>query len=154
MTCYGERITESLKLGKENTKIIQCKHHPSPPCPLTVSLSATFPYFLNTSRDSDSPTSLGSLFQCLTTLSKKNFFLSSNLNLAWHNLRPLPLILYNADQLGRCALYLPHGLTKALTVHLSPQRQIASFVSEKLGSTVIMPSLNLLQSLGHILKHE
>jgi len=30
--------------------------------------------FLNTSRDGDSTTSLGSLFQCLTTLSVKNFF--------------------------------------------------------------------------------
>ena len=45
------------------------------------------------SRDSDSATSLGSLFQCLTTLLENNFFLISNLNLPWHNLRPFPLVL-------------------------------------------------------------
>jgi len=37
--------------------------------------------FLNTLRDGDLATSLGSLFQCLTTLSVKKFFLMSNLNL-------------------------------------------------------------------------
>ena len=47
--------------------------NPSPPCPLTTSLSATSPQFLNTSRDSDSTTSLGSLCQCPTTLTEKNF---------------------------------------------------------------------------------
>jgi len=35
---------------------------------------------LNPSRDGDSTTALGSLVQCLTTLSAKNFFLTSNLN--------------------------------------------------------------------------
>jgi len=35
---------------------------PSPPCPLTMFLNATSTWFLNTSRDSDSTTSLGSLF--------------------------------------------------------------------------------------------
>lgn len=37
--------------------------NPSPPCPLIISLSAISPCFLSTSRDGDSPTSLGSLFQ-------------------------------------------------------------------------------------------
>jgi len=37
--------------------------------------------FLNTSRDGDSTTSLGILFQFLTTLSVKKFFLISSLNL-------------------------------------------------------------------------
>ncbi|KAK4824542.1 LOW QUALITY PROTEIN: hypothetical protein QYF61_016146, partial [Mycteria americana] len=58
-----------------------------------MSRSATSTRFLNSFRDGDSTTSLGSLFQCLTTLSVKKFFLISNLNLAWHNLRPFPLIL-------------------------------------------------------------
>jgi len=49
--------------------------------------------FFNTSRDGDSSTALGSLVQCLTALSVKKFFLISNLNLPWHNLRPLPLVL-------------------------------------------------------------
>ena len=39
----------------------------------TTSLSATSPHFLNTSRDSDSTTSLGSLCHCLTALSEEMF---------------------------------------------------------------------------------
>ena len=58
-----------------------------------MSLSTTYKQFLNTFRDGDSTTSLGSLFQCLTTFSVNKFFLMSNLNLPWHNLRPFPLIL-------------------------------------------------------------
>ena len=58
-----------------------------------MSWSTTSTRFFNTSRDGDSTTSLGSLFQCLTTVSVKKFFLISNLNFPWHNLRPLPLIL-------------------------------------------------------------
>ena len=48
---------------------------------------------LDTSIDSDSITSLGSLFQCLTNLSEKKFFLLSNLNLPWCNPRPVLLDL-------------------------------------------------------------
>ncbi|KAK4829388.1 LOW QUALITY PROTEIN: hypothetical protein QYF61_003728 [Mycteria americana] len=52
-----------------------------------------FNIFLNLvlDMDGDSTTSLGSLCQCLTTLSMKTFFPISNLNLPWHNLKPLPL---------------------------------------------------------------
>jgi len=57
-----------------------------------MSLSTASKQFLNASRDGYSTTSLGSLFQCLTTLSVKKCFLISNLNLPWHNLRPFPLI--------------------------------------------------------------
>ncbi|KAK4814524.1 hypothetical protein QYF61_021625 [Mycteria americana] len=57
-----------------------------------MSQSATSTRFLNSSRDGDSTTSLGSLFQCLMTLSVKKFFLISNLNLSWSNLRPFPLV--------------------------------------------------------------
>jgi len=39
-----------------------------------MSLSDKSPHVLNTSRDSDSSTSLGSLFQCITTPSENNFF--------------------------------------------------------------------------------
>jgi len=48
---------------------------------------------LNTSRVGDSTTSLGSPFLYLTTLSENNYFLMSNLNLPWRNLRPFPLVL-------------------------------------------------------------
>ena len=61
----------------------------TPPCPLTMALSARSPWFLNTSREGDCATSLGSPFQCLTTLSEKKCFLISNLNLPWYNLRPM-----------------------------------------------------------------
>jgi len=43
----------------------------SSPCPLTTSLSATSTWFLNTSRDSDSITCLGSLCHCPAALSEK-----------------------------------------------------------------------------------
>lgn len=49
-----------------------------------MSLSATSMCLLNTSRDGDSTTSMGSL----TTLSVKEFFLISSLSLPWCNLRP------------------------------------------------------------------
>ena len=58
-----------------------------------MSLSAVSPWFFNTSRDSDATSSLGSLCQCIITLSEKKCFLISNLHFLWHNLRPLPLIL-------------------------------------------------------------
>jgi len=60
----------------------------------TMSLSATSPHFVSTSRDGDSTISLGSLFQCPTTLSEKKVFLISSLNLPWHNLSPFPPILF------------------------------------------------------------
>ena len=63
-----------------------------------MSLSATSPWFLNTSRDSDSTTTLGSLCHCITSLSEKKCFLICNLNLPWHNLKPLPLVLSNYVQ--------------------------------------------------------
>jgi len=46
-----------------------------------MSLSTKSKYFLNTSRIGDPTTSLGSLFQHLSMLSEKEFFLTSNLNL-------------------------------------------------------------------------
>ena len=58
-----------------------------------MSLSTTSKCFLNTSRDGDSTTSLGSLGHCLSSLSE-NFFLISNLNPPWCNLRTFPLILF------------------------------------------------------------
>jgi len=48
-----------------------------------MSLSTTSKCSLNTTRVSDSTTSLGSPFQCLTTLSEKQYFLTSSLNLPW-----------------------------------------------------------------------
>jgi len=62
-------IIESLRLEK-TSKISKPNHHPNTtmttePCSKVPRLHV----FLNTSSDGDSTTSLGSLFQCLTTLS-------------------------------------------------------------------------------------
>jgi len=59
------RITASLKLEKTST-ITQTDQQPTPPCPLTKSLRATSPWFFSTFTDSDSTTSLPSLFQNTT----------------------------------------------------------------------------------------
>jgi len=48
---------------------------------------------LNTAREGAATTSLGNLFQRPTTLSVKNFFLTSSLNLPSSSLKPLPLVL-------------------------------------------------------------
>jgi len=58
-----------------------------------MSPSTTSTHFLNSSRDGDFTVPLGSLFQYPTALSETKFFLVYNLNLSWHILRPLPLIL-------------------------------------------------------------
>ena len=58
-----------------------------------MSLNPTSTRLLDTSRDGDSTTSLGSLFQCSTTLSAKKFFIISSLKLPWHNLRLFPLVM-------------------------------------------------------------
>lgn len=50
-------------------------------------------HLLNTSRDGNSTPILGSLFQCLPTLSMRTFILISNLNLPCYSLRPFPLVL-------------------------------------------------------------
>ena len=54
---------------------------------------ATSSLALNASRDGASTTSLGNLFQRVTTLWVKNFFLISNLNLPCLSLKPFPLVL-------------------------------------------------------------
>ena len=81
-----------LYMLEKTTKMIQSNPNPSPPCPLTTSLSATSPWFLNTSRDGDCTTSLGSLCHCSTALFEKRLLIS-NLILPACSLRLLPLIL-------------------------------------------------------------
>jgi len=72
---WNHRLEKTSKIIKSNyppTNTMPAKPYPEAP---------HLHVFLNTSRDGDSTTSLGSLFQCLTTLSVKKFFLISNLNL-------------------------------------------------------------------------
>ncbi|KAK4819936.1 hypothetical protein QYF61_015557 [Mycteria americana] len=71
---------------------------PSPPLKSPGSCAATDVQIVQqqqpeATRDGDSTPSLGSLFQCLTTLSVKKNFLISSLNLPWRNLRPFLLVL-------------------------------------------------------------
>jgi len=61
--------------------------------PSTRLLKAPSNLALNTSREGASTAPLGNLFQCLTTLIVKKFFLISNLNLPSFSLKPLPLAL-------------------------------------------------------------
>ena len=70
---------ESSRLEKIADHLVQPSAHPHHAY-WTTSFSTTFTCFLNTSVDSDSTTSLGSLFQCLTTHSEKKCFLISNMN--------------------------------------------------------------------------
>jgi len=47
----------------------------------------------NTSREGASTAAVGNLFQCLTTLRIKNFFIICDLNLPYFSLQPFPLVL-------------------------------------------------------------
>lgn len=64
----------------------------------TISLSAPSTHLLNIPRNGDSPTTLGSLCQCLTILLLKDFFLIFNLHLP---LRLIPLVLSLVTQKKR-----------------------------------------------------
>jgi len=66
-----------MKVGKDlQDPQVQLSAHPHH---AHMSPSATPPRFLNTSREGDSITSLGSLCHCMTTLLEKKFFLISSL---------------------------------------------------------------------------
>jgi len=59
----------------------------------TKVLRAPSNLILNTPREGVSTASLGNLFQCLTTLMVKNFFLVSHLNLPSFSLEQFPVVL-------------------------------------------------------------
>ena len=59
----------------------------------------------NVSRDRASPTSLGNLGQCFTTLRVKNFFLIPSLNLLSFSLKPSPLFPSQLALLKNLCLY-------------------------------------------------
>jgi len=61
-------VIESQNHRLEKTSKIIKSVTPTPPCLLNHILKCHIYTFLNTSRDGDSTTSLGSLVQCLTTL--------------------------------------------------------------------------------------
>ena len=98
------RIIESVELkGTSEGNLVQlpCNeqgHHSWIRLPRALSSLA-----LNVSRDGASTTTLGSLCQCLTTLTVKYFLCKSSLNLPSFSLKPFPLVL------------LPQTLLKSLS---------------------------------------
>ena len=68
------------------------------------------------SRDGASTTSLGNLFQCVTTIFVKNFLLISNQNLPCPSLKPFPLVLLLSTLINNrssSCLYTPFKYWKA-----------------------------------------
>ena len=89
----NHRIIEWLKIIK-----FQPLCHGQGHFPLHQILKVPSNLALNTSREGTSTMSLGNLCQCLTTLTGKNFFLRSNLNLPSFSLKLLPLITTPPDK--------------------------------------------------------
>jgi len=91
-TWYLGRITESQ--GLEGTSV---GHQAQPHCRSRVTYSRLHRTLsrqvLNISREGDSTTSLGSVFQCSVTLRGKKFFLMFRRNFPCFILCPLPLVL-------------------------------------------------------------
>lgn len=83
---------EVLMLEK-TSKLIKSTLWPNTTLLTNCTVTCHITHLLSSCRDGDSTTPLGSLFQSLTTLSVKKFFLTSNLNLPWHSLKPFPLTL-------------------------------------------------------------
>ena len=104
---------------------------------------ATSSLALNSSRDGASTTSLGNLFQCVTTLCVKKFLLIFNLNLPCLSLKQFPLVLSLSTLVNShisSSLYTPFKYWKA-TVRFSQ-----SLLFSKLNKP---SSLNLSISLGN-----
>jgi len=83
---------------------------------------------LNTSGEGAATASPGNLFQCLTTLMVKNFFLISNLNLPSFSLEPLSLVLTLHTLVKGCRGVGAAGpaLINRLRPHLCPRGTSAS----------------------------
>ena len=128
-----------------------------------MSWSTTSTYFLNTSREGDSTTSLGNLFQCLITLSVQKFFLISNLNLPWCNLRPLPLIASYLGEETNTHLTTPSCQVVVASNEVPPQPPLLQTKQPQLPQPLLTrlvlqtphrphcPSLDTLQPLNVLL---
>ena len=114
---------------------------------------ATSSLALSASRDGASTTSLGNLFQCVTTLCVKNFLLISNLNLPYLSLRPFPLVLslftlINSRPLSCiCSLQVLGGCNEVSLVPFLLQAKQAQFPQSFLTGVVLQPSHHLVALL-------
>ena len=105
-----------------------------------MSLCTISKCFLHTSMDSDSTTSLGSPFQCLTTLLENKFFLISNLTFPLAQLAAIPSCPIAVTQEKRltptlsmslCGAFLPPGRSTLPPTLLSPANCSSLFWSQK-----------------------
>jgi len=115
---------------------------------------------LNTAREGAATASLGNLFQCFTTLTVKNFFFVSNLNLPSFSLKPLPLVL-SLHALVKCPppalagpLQVLEGSSEVSLKPSLPQPEQPQLSQPVLTGEVLQPSdhfggppLDLLQQL-------
>ena len=105
----------------------------------TMSLSVTSVCFLNTSRNGDFTASLDSPSQSFTTLFVKKFFLISNLNLPWCNLRPFCLVISLAM---RQKILTPSSLQTSTYLCISKVRTMGGALYRH--CNLIEPDLELL----------
>ena len=94
-----------IKDGKRPLRPPSPTTNQSPPYPLTMSLITTLTHFLNSSEDSESIISLGSLCHYFTTSYDKKCFLTSSMNLLWYNLRPFPHCYLGSWPPSHCNLF-------------------------------------------------
>lgn len=84
--CRGARIIGAFTLEK-TFKIIESYRKPNAAKSTTKLCPKGHVYtYFDTSRVGDSTNSLGSLFQCMITLSVKNLFLTPNLKFPWYKI--------------------------------------------------------------------
>lgn len=115
-----------------------------------MSLSAKLMCLLNSSRDENSTNSLGSWFQCLKTLSVKNFSLRCYLNLPWNSLGHL-LLAYCLLCGRRCLpLWYQHSAQAADRIY---QIWLLFFLKVPYSSVIISFSGDFWTSLWRRLTH-
>jgi len=105
--------------------------------------------FLKVSGHGDSTTSLGSLLQCLTnaSMTENNFFLIYNLNLPWHSIRPVPLVLLLVAQEKKRTATSPQLLfreSQRATRKVSPEPSLLQ--TEQLQFPQLLPISLVLQT--------